>query len=542
MNDWCRFKAAELAAQPDEGRQKVPGEPPSSKSAISRPTSLLRPGETCWSVAHADRFGLIVDAADYFVAAKSAMLEAERSILLVGWDFDLRIELVPGEQSVGTPAKLGAFLKYLVRRKPHLQIRILKWDMAVLYTMGLQLPRFALDLYWVERVRLRFDSQHPWSAAHHQKIAVIDNALAFCGGIDMTTDRWDTRDHLAQDKRRRRPDGVVSGPWHDATTVVDGEAARALGALARTRWHRATGQRLAPVAGTQDLWPRGVRPQLRDVNVGIARTMPAYDGRPTINEVENFYLAAIRSARKTIYLESQYFASASICNALEQRLADADGPEVVVINPLSTMGWLEQHTMGTARDLRLTSIARADLHGRFGIFHPVNGAGEPIYVHAKVLIIDDCLIRVGSSNVNNRSMGFDTECDLAVEAENPIQRVAIVEMRDDLLAEHLDVDPSELRLAIEAAGSLLGAVRRLQKPTGRSLRPIPRREVSPVEEAVARSHLTDPESPQDPEARITHLVKRVALRVPPSAWLALGATGVAAFLCARRRRRRGRDR
>ena len=519
-----------------------PEETISSKSAPSRPAPVLRPGETCWTVAHADRFGLIVDAADYFAAARSAMLKAERSILLVGWDFDLGIDLVPGEDSAEAPTRLGAFLKHLVRRKPHLRIRMLKWDMAVLYTMGLQLPRFALDLYWVERIRLRFDSQHPWSAAHHQKIAVIDDALAFCGGIDMTTDRWDTRDHLTQDGRRTRPDGVISEPWHDATTVVDDEAARALGLLARRRWHRATGQRLPPVHSTRDLWPRGVRPQLRDVNVGIARTMPAHGGRAAINEVEHLYLAAIRSARETIYLESQYFASASICDALEQRLREADGPEVVVVNPLSTMGWLEQHTMGTARDLRLKSVERADLHGRFGIFHPVNRAGEPIYVHAKVLVVDDRLIRVGSSNVNNRSMGFDTECDLAVDAQNPEQRAAILEMRDDLLAEHLDVDPSDLRRAIEAAGSLLGAVRRLQKPMGRSLRPIDRREVSPVEEAVARSHLTDPESPQDPEARVTHLVKRIALRVPASAWLALGATGAAALLYARERRRSRRSR
>ncbi len=488
-------------------------------------------------MAEADRFGLIVDAAAYFAAARASMLKAERSILLVGWDFDLRIELVPGADGTEAPTRLGAFLKYLVRRKPHLRIRILKWDMAVLYTMGLQLPRFALDLSWVERIRLRFDSQHPWSAAHHQKIAVIDDALAFCGGIDMTTDRWDTRHHLPGDERRTRPDGAISGPWHDATTVVDGAAARALGELARTRWRRATGQRLALVDSTQDLWPDDVRPQLRDVDVGIARTMPAYDGRPAIDEIEHLYLAAIRSARKTIYLESQYFASASICDALAQRLADPDGPEIVVINPLSTMGWLEQRTMGTARDLWLGALARADRHGRFGIFHPVNGAGEPIYVHAKVLIVDDRLIRVGSSNVNNRSMGFDTECDLSVEAQDPIRRAAIVQMRDDLLAEHLDVTVGELRLAIEKAGSLLGAVRRLQTSRGRSLRPIGRRELSPVEEAVARSHLADPESPQDPEARTPHLIKRVALRVPASFWLALGATGVAAVLYARRRRR-----
>jgi phospholipase D1/2 len=513
------------------------GDTATGRSDLSWTAPVLRPGETCWRVAHADRFGVIVDAADYFAAARSSMLSAERSILLVGWDFDLRIDLVPGEESADGPTRLGAFLKHLVRRKPHLRIRILKWDMAVLFTMGLQLPRFALDLSWVERIRLRFDSQHPWGSAHHQKIAVIDDALAFCGGIDMTTDRWDTRDHLAQDRRRTRPDGAISGPWHDATTVVDGAAARALGELARMRWRRATGQRLAPAHSGRDLWPHGIRPQLRNVNVGIARTMPPLGGRRAINEIEHFYLAAIWSARKTIYLESQYFASASICEALEKRLAEPDGPEVVVVNPLTTIGWLEQHTMGSARDVWLGAIARADRHGRFGIFHPVNGAGEPIYVHAKVLIVDDRLIRVGSSNVNNRSMGFDTECDLAVEAQDPPQRAAIVAVRNDLLAEHLDVHPNDLRQAIEDTGSLLGAVRHLQNPAGRSLRPIARRELSPIEEAVARSHLADPESPQDPEARVAHLVKRVALRVPASNWVALGAAGMAALLYARRRRR-----
>ncbi len=514
-----------------------PGQTATGLLELPRAAPVLRPGETCWTIARADRLGVIVDAADYFAAVRSSMLRAERSILLVGWDFDLRIALVPDADGTDAPTRLGAFLKHLVRRKPHLRIRILKWDMAVLFTMGLQLPRFALDLSWVERIRLRFDSQHPWGSAHHQKIAVIDDALAFCGGIDMTTDRWDTRQHAPTDERRTRPDGTISGPWHDATTVVDGEAARALGELARKRWRRATGQRLAPARAARSLWPKSIRPQLRSVNVGIARTMPPFGGRRAINEIESLYLAAIRSARHTIYLESQYFASASLCDAVEQRLAEPDGPEVVVINPLSTMGWLEQRTMGTARDLWLGTIARADRHGKFGIFHPVNAAGRPIYVHAKVLIVDDRLIRVGSSNVNNRSMGFDSECDLAVEAQDPAQRAAIAAIRDDLLAEHLDVHPDELRRAIEEAGSLLGAVRRLQKAAGRSLRPIGRRELNPVEEAIARSHLADPESPQDPEARTAHLIKRVALRIPASAWLALGATGVAALLYARRRRR-----
>ncbi len=501
------------------------------------PARVVQADETCWRTAHADRFGVIIDAADYFAAARAAMLEAEETILLIGWDFDLRIKLVPDEEPDGVPNELGPFLKYLVRRRPGLRILILKWDMAVLFTSNQLLPIFALDLRSVKRVRLRFDSKHPWTAAHHQKIVVIDDALAFCGGIDMTVDRWDTRRHLPGDPRRRRPDGILAGPWHDATTAVDGDAAQALGDLARTRWREATGHRLPVPRGGRRLWPPRITPQFEDVEVGIARTMPEYQGRPAIREIERLYLAAISSARRSIYLESQYFASASICEALEARLADPHGPEVVVINPLSTRGWLEQKTMGASRDLRLASLARADRHGRFGIYHPVNAAGDPIYVHAKILMVDDRLLRVGSSNVNNRSMGFDTECDLAVEADRPEERAAITALRDDLLAEHLDVGAADVRQAVTQEDSVREAVERLRKRQGRSLRPIPRRRMTPMEEAAARTHFANPERPADPEAKLEHLAKRLVLAVPPEGWLAIGAAATAAALYLRRSRR-----
>nr|WP_299823275.1 phospholipase D-like domain-containing protein [uncultured Jannaschia sp.] len=155
----------------------------------------------------------------------------------------------------------------------------------------------------------------------------------------------------------------------------------------------------------------------------------------------------MRAARRTIYLKSQYFASISICEELAARLAEPDGPEVVVINPLSAFGWLEEHVMGSARDLRLDMVRRVDRYGRFGIFHPVNAAGEPIHVHAKVLVVDDRLIRIGSSNINNRSMGFDTECDPAIEASGAEGAAIIATMRDDLPSEHLDCDASALREA-----------------------------------------------------------------------------------------------
>ncbi|SDY06431.1 phospholipase D-like domain-containing protein [Citreimonas salinaria] len=500
---------------------------------------VVRAGETCWRTARADRLGVIVDAADYFAAARAAMLQADETIVLIGWDFDLRIRLAPGKDLDDAPNELGPFLKYLVRRKPRLRIFILKWDMAVLFTGNQLLPIFALDLKSVARIRLRFDSKHPWGAAHHQKIAVIDDALAFCGGIDMTVDRWDTREHAPHDERRRRPDGSVAGPWHDATTVVDGAAAQALGEVARARWKAATGRRLPWSRVPRRIWPEGIEPQLFDVDVGIARTMPKFRGRPPISEIEKLYLAAIKAAQRSIYLESQYFASASICDALEARLAEPDGPEVVVINPLSTEGWLEQETMGVSRDLRLASVTRADRNDRFRIYYPVNAAGEPIYVHAKILVVDDDLIRVGSSNVNNRSMGFDTECDLAVEARGPAERTAITALRNDLLAEHLDVRPADIREALNRTGSLRGAIEALRRTEGRSLRPIPRREMTPMEEAVARTHFANPERPADPEARLEHLAKGLVLSVPPEAWVAVGvATTAAAFYFYRRRKKR----
>ena len=493
---------------------------------------VLRAGDTCWRISRANRFALVVDAADYFAAARAAMLKARHSIVLIGWDFDLRIALADGTTD-GAPLQLGHFLKHIVKRNPNLRISILKWDMSVLYTIQSQLlPILALDLATSNNIRMRFDSSHPWTAAHHQKIVVIDDALAFCGGIDMTSERWDTREHRPGDERRKRPDGSLFGPWHDATAIVDGDAARALGEIANQRWHHATGKRFdRPEFSREDmdddLWPEEIEPQFRDVDVGISRTMPLHREQPAIHEIEALYSAAIRSARRTIYLESQYFASVRICELLAERLREPDGPEVIVINPLSADGWLEQETMDSARNLRVRALIRADLHGRFGIFHPVNEAGEPIYVHAKILIIDDQFIRVGSSNVNNRSMGFDTECDLAIEAGSDRESATINSIRNDLLAEHLDVQASDVQDAAGRHRSLLEAVRSLQHSSGRSLRPVPIRETNDAEEAVARSHLADPERAKNADVRFGHFTKRLFLGSPVAASLLVCAAGAA---------------
>ncbi|MFD1331731.1 phospholipase D-like domain-containing protein [Methylopila musalis] len=475
---------------------------------------VLVPGDTCWRIARADRFAVIVDAADYYRAAKRAILSARRSVMLVGWDFDSRIELEPGGATIEGPNRLGPFLKFVADRRPEVHIRLLKWNLSLIETLGRgETPIYLLQWMMRKNITLKMDAEHPPIAAHHQKIVVIDDTLAFCGGIDMTLGRWDTREHRAHDERRRSPWGRALPPWHDATTCVDGEAALALGDIARERWRRATGETLEPASCGEeecDPWPERLSPTLTGVDVGVARTVGAFNGQTQIVEVEKLTLAAIAAAKRTLYVESQYFASRAVAEAMARRLAEPDGPEIVVVNPESQDGWLEEATMGAARAKLMRMVRRADVHDRFRIFWPATPEGEPIYVHAKILAVDDRLIRVGSSNLNNRSMGFDTECDLAIEAgeDDEDLRAAIARLRDDLLAEHLGAAPEEVAAAIDREGSLIRAIETLAGE-GRRLVPLEAREVGEIEDALSETDLVDPERPPGLWRRLR---RRVGLR------------------------------
>jgi phospholipase D1/2 len=245
-------------------------------------------------------------------------------------------------------------------------------------------------------------------------------------------------------------------------------------------------------------WPEGLEPLAEHVPVAISRTMPEYDGRKAVHEIEALYLAVIEATERTLYIESQYFASRKVAEAMAARLAEPDGPEFVVVNPESADGWLEEEVMGSSRARLLRLIERADVHDRFRLYTPVTEGGEDIYVHAKVLVMDDRLLRVGSSNLNNRSMGFDTECDLSMEAgaDEKELRTRILHLRHDLMAEHLGVAIEAVEDAVHAAdGSLIQAIETLRSE-GRSLVPFEPPELNELEEEVlAENELLDPERP-----------------------------------------------
>lgn len=485
---------------------------------------ILEPGRTCWRIEDARRLGVIVDAENYFATVKAAMRRARRSIYITAWDFDARVRLMPQSRRPRRPDRLGNLLNWLATTRPELSIHVLKWDYAELFDLARWSHPFMLR-NWLShrRVHYRLDGDHPTGACHHQKIVVIDDALAFCGGLDITANRWDTRAHRAHERLRRQPDGKRYEPFHDVMMAVDGEAAQALGDLFRARWTRATGEALAaPHPVPDDPWPPGLEPLLRDVRVGISRTDPACNGRDEVREVEALYLEAIAQARRSIYMESQYFASDAVAEALKARLAEEDGPEVVVVNPVRTTSWLENTVMLGARARITRELREADRHGRFGLYVAKTDDGACITVHAKVMVVDDRLLRIGSANLNNRSMGLDTECDLALEAppgpEGAEVRKAIVRTRDDLIAEHLGVPRERVTAEIRRTGSLIRCIENLNTPEGRTLELHAEPEPGLLASAVADARVFDPERPVD----AVEIVRRVLpSRIPRSrVWFA----------------------
>ncbi len=478
---------------------------------------LLVPGDTCWRIERADNMACIVDGADYFRYVKAAMLRAKRRVLLIGWDFDTRMTFERGEKTLAGPNQLRAFLWWLLRLRPELEVYLLKSNLGLvpaLQTIWNGVTPVAL-LNWLSSDRLWFavDGAHPTGAVHHQKIVVIDDVLAFCGGIDLTVDRWDTSEHL-HPNRIRRTLGRAYGPRHEVAVAVDGAAARALSDQARARWQTATGQAVAPVEGAARIWPPGLEPQLRQVDVAIARTAPALTPGSEVREVEALNLAGIAAGRHTIYLENQYLASRKLVTALAERLQEPDGPQIVIVLPRRSESRLERESMDSARHDLLHLLWEADDYGRLGVYWPVAGDGTPVYVHSKVMVIDDQLLRIGSSNLNNRSMGFDSECDAAIEADPSAQdhrdrRDVIIATRNRLVAEHLGVSAEEFAAAVDRHGSFLGAVEAL-RGDGRTLVPFTAEALKDEAGPLAENDLMDPDHvPRSISATVQRLLGRL---------------------------------
>ena len=461
-----------------------------------------------WRYVKASRAHVVIDAADYYLLMQQAMKRAKQLIHLIGWDFDTRMRLGPGRRfwnlprKAVNPARLGPFMIWLCERTPGLQVRLLKWNFGALkflfrVSMILDLIRWMLH----PGIDFKLDSAHPIGCSHHQKIVVIDDRVAVCGGIDMTSDRWDTPEHLEQDPRRHKPySQKLYGPWHDMTMLVEGDAAVALGELGRERWERAGGKPL-PLAKPQKQspWPPRLEADFTDVEIGIARTSAAWRNFAEVREIEALFIEQIARAKSFIYAESQYFASRVIAEALAQRLAKPKPPEVVLINPESADGWLEQTAMDGARVQLCHAVGASDPQSSFRIFLPYNAAGTAIYVHSKLMIVDDEVLRIGSANMNNRSMGLDSECDLFIDAARPGNGHAVESIRKvriALLAEHTGQSREAVEQQLKTNPSMIALIENAPV-TGKYLAPFALRPLTDAEKAVADNALLDPERPEE---------------------------------------------
>lgn len=474
-------------------------------------TRILREGHNCWRMARADRLSFLVDAAAFYSAVAGALQRAQRSVMILGWDFDPRVRL---ERGGGESPELAELLETAVRRSRQLRVHILEWDFTLLYTFGGESrPIFSRSRRRHRRILRRGDAKHPTGGSHHQKVVVVDDRLAFVGGLDFKTGRWDTPRHRPDDPLRREPGGEPYPPFHDVQVAVSGPAAAALGELTRRRWRRATGQHLEPPRIDGEPWPPDLNADIEAVTVAVARTEPALAPRPEIREVERLYLDSIAAARRWIYIESQYLTSEVIADAIARRLEEPDGPEIVIVLPRDSSGWLEQGTMDVLRARVLRRLRRVPGSHRLRVYYPVSGAREesaPIYVHSKVMVVDDTLARVGSSNISNRSMGLDTECDLALESDGePRVERAIAGLRERLLAEHLGVSGERVRESLETTGSLIETVER-HRDAGRTLRVLEHEPPEWLMQALPDRDVIDPERPID-------LERWIDLQVPGSA-------------------------
>lgn len=473
---------------------------------------IFKQKENCWQVKTAERASFLIDGEVYFRALHEAMQQANQSIILVGWDLHSGLRLIRSGESSEYPQTLGKFLDYLARKRKELNIYLLSWDFAMIYAMEREFfPRYKLKWRTHKNIHFCLDGEHPVGASQHQKIIVIDDAIAFSGGFDVGKWRWDTSDHLPDDERRVDPDGKKYPPFHDVQLVVDGEAAAALGQLVRQRWHRACGELPLEVDQEKvfDPWPASVTPDFTKISIAISRTLPQYKEHDEIREVERLYLDSIAKACDSIYIENQYLSSYRIGEAIKKCLGEEKGPEVVMVLPFETGGWLEQHTMDLLRGRILQTLREADVHDRLRVYYPQLSVNPEVtlMVHAKVMVIDDCFVRVGSSNLSNRSLGLDSECDLSVFGEQGSETVTIIKsFRNRLLAEHLGVSEKDVAQAVAERTSLIEAIESLREGD-RTLIPLDGEIEEKINKWVPESDLLDPEKPIEPEELLDYFIR-----------------------------------
>lgn len=418
------------------------------------PAALLKPGYNCWRTSRARHAAMVIDCANYYRALHQAICNAKHSIFVLGWDIDSRIELLrgPDAEKANCPVHFFELIQWKARENPEIMIYLNRWQFSLLFASqreGLSTLKWRFNS--PVNVHYCFDSLLPVSACHHQKIIVIDDEIVFCGGMDVAIARWDHREHYPEDENRADPGGMMAlirkvpfGPYHDIMCLLSGQPAQDLALWCRERWRRAAGfepVKLRPLQfdGLPPSWPLKQKIDFEDIQIGIAMTLPPMNNDPAIRHIEQLYIDMIARAQNFIYIENQYLTSQLVAMALNERLRKIPNLRVLIASCFESNGLIERKSMWTGRVAFREIVESGNVADRVTIAYPISGdpgKERDVRIHSKVMIIDDVYLRVGSSNLNNRSMGLDSECDIVMIGEDEKSRAQIAQIRNDLINEH----------------------------------------------------------------------------------------------------------
>lgn len=420
---------------------------------------VLRPGRNCFDVAAVGKSGVYVDGAEYYSAFYEAASRARDYIAISGWQFDSEVLLLRGQQmnsarSEGREVRLLRFLDFLCRKNPRLRIYILAWDFSLIFMLEREwMQEMVFNWSTSDRLFFRFDNKHAIGASQHQKFVVIDGAAAFLGGMDLCAGRWDDRCHRAQNPDRINPDGGTYEPYHDIQAYFTGPLVQTLADLFSKRWKLCTGNELAlPKPRRGRYIPREIGTAVRASDAGLSLTQGQtfLQVKHPVKEIRSLYIDAIRSAKRLIYIENQYFSSYAVYRALMERMEQDDAPklDIVLILPKKPSALVEEISVGLLQARILTILRQtAERKGHsFGVYYSTSfdksGDEVPVYIHSKLMIIDDRFVTIGSANTTNRSMGLDNELNISWEASDLDLRLmrSIRKLRLGLLFEHIGPD------------------------------------------------------------------------------------------------------
>ncbi|HJS97290.1 MAG TPA: phospholipase D family protein [Solirubrobacteraceae bacterium] len=365
---------------------------------------------------------VLIDGAEEFAAIAEAIENARDHVHVTGWHVAPHFELVRGERG----RSIGQLLAEAAER---IDVRVVVWAGApvpAFHPTRKEVGEAVKELTRGTRIRCEADPrEHPFHC-HHEKTLVIDGETAFVGGIDMTDyagDRFDVREHPA---RRRLG-------WHDVGTRLRGPAVKDVHDHFELRWRELTGERLERPGFPSPAGEHTVQ-VVRTVAENMYDALPHGDFR-----ILESYVRAIRSAERFIYLENQFLWAPEIADLLADKLSRPPHPDfrLVVLLPSranngqdDTMGQLGQLVDADDGAGRLLATTIRSLSGH---------RADRLYVHAKVGIVDDRWLTVGSANLNAHSLLNDTEMNVVTD-----DRELIRDTRLRLWSEHLEVDVDDI--------------------------------------------------------------------------------------------------